>query len=314
MTCYQILTGLVPFHEENQRDFIKDWIRDGEVPDRTDDRPVPESVWLLFEACIKKEPAERPKLSEVKKELENSLYYGHMEGELLTVAPQRSTEPQASLEERFKEQKLDSRYGSTAEGLPALDLPPEVRGGLNNSLLDAAKSGLLEECKNLLGIHAQANAQANAQDNDGNTPLHLASGNRQEDICELLIDSEADVNCKDSYGESPIHRASWGGHVSVCRLLLKNGAVVDCQNLFDCTPLHLAAQRGHFEVCKLLIDNGANAKSITKKDSLCLILPDLDIQISINISEAVVSKSFSVLCQVAKHVLIFHLLRYKLDI
>ncbi|KAI8903406.1 kinase-like domain-containing protein, partial [Gorgonomyces haynaldii] len=89
MTCYQILTGLVPFHEENHRDIITKWIEKGATPDRTDDRPVPETVWLLFEACIKKEPAERPKLPEVKERLKNSLYYTHLEGELLTVAPQR---------------------------------------------------------------------------------------------------------------------------------------------------------------------------------------------------------------------------------
>ncbi|KAI8905476.1 hypothetical protein EDD86DRAFT_65885 [Gorgonomyces haynaldii] len=73
MTIYQVLTGLVSLHNEEHRDIIKDWIKDGEVPDRPEDNRVPKSVWQLFEDCISKGPAKRPSLKEVNSRLNHSL-------------------------------------------------------------------------------------------------------------------------------------------------------------------------------------------------------------------------------------------------
>ncbi|KAI8910102.1 kinase-like domain-containing protein, partial [Gorgonomyces haynaldii] len=63
MTCYQILTGRVPFDEESNDQIVKEWIREGEVPDRPTN--VPDYVWDLFERCIAKELSERVGMPEI---------------------------------------------------------------------------------------------------------------------------------------------------------------------------------------------------------------------------------------------------------
>lgn len=44
----------------------------------------------------------------------------------------------------------------------------------------------------------------NAQDNDGQTPLHYAVLCEREEIAELLIEHHADQHIKDSDGSSPL--------------------------------------------------------------------------------------------------------------
>ncbi|KAI8903104.1 ankyrin repeat-containing domain protein [Gorgonomyces haynaldii] len=256
MTCYQILTGLVPFHEENQRDIITKWIEKGEVPDRTDNRPVPETVWLLFEACIMKEPAERPKLPEVIERLEKSLYYTHLEGDLLTVAPQRSTEPQASLEERFKEQKLDSRYGSTAE----------LAGSESTFINDQAPS-------RSASINIQAPSSSRTL-NEGSSAsqqlpsLHQAARSGNHQLCEDLIRSGVDPNQVDQYGMTALHYASRERHLQVCLSLVTLKADPSIKNQEGMTALDLAQALDHDEIVVFLSKKMPKQPELVKKGSL----------------------------------------------
>ncbi|KAL2911178.1 hypothetical protein HK105_209365 [Polyrhizophydium stewartii] len=58
MTAYQIVSGKVPFAEELHDDIVKDWIKDGERPDRPDG--VPDALWSIIEECWRHEPEQRP--------------------------------------------------------------------------------------------------------------------------------------------------------------------------------------------------------------------------------------------------------------
>ncbi|KAL2911175.1 hypothetical protein HK105_209362 [Polyrhizophydium stewartii] len=63
MTAYQIVSGKVPFAEEVHDDIVKDWIKDGERPDRPDG--VPDALWSIIDECWRHEPEQRPAFRDI---------------------------------------------------------------------------------------------------------------------------------------------------------------------------------------------------------------------------------------------------------
>ncbi|XP_077349985.1 uncharacterized protein LOC143998115 [Lithobates pipiens] len=128
------------------------------------------------------------------------------------------------------------------------------------------------------------------------TPLHLAAGNGQLDVCNSLLNMKADVNATDIHGQTALHLAAENDHSEVVKLFLKHrpelvtsanmdgstcahiaaakGSVAVVKELLkfnssgvttarnktnDSTPLHLAAAGGHAGVVKVLLETGASA-------------------------------------------------------
>ncbi|PMD52586.1 ankyrin repeat protein, partial [Hyaloscypha bicolor E] len=81
-----------------------------------------------------------------------------------------------------------------------------------------------------------------------------ASDNGRVEVVKLLLDKEADANAADRVGLTPLHWASKIGHVEVAKLLLGVGKVkADSKDIRGKTPLSYASERGHEAIVKLLL-------------------------------------------------------------
>lgn len=71
-------------------------------------------------------------------------------------------------------------------------------------------------------------------------------------IASLLVEREASIDAENSDGDKPLHVASQYGHIKIVKLLL-NGKVND-KGKDNKTPLHYAAENNHFEVVRYLVE------------------------------------------------------------
>jgi ankyrin repeat protein len=102
------------------------------------------------------------------------------------------------------------------------------------------------------------------------------------EIIELLITNDADINAKDKYGRTPLEIADQLNHAEIVDLLRKYGATetllyairagdiekvreliaqhadVNQRDENGWTPLHMAADKGELDIVKLLVANGAD--------------------------------------------------------
>lgn len=82
-------------------------------------------------------------------------------------------------------------------------------------------------------------AQARAR-RYGLTLLHMAANHRLHEGVALLLANEAEVNAVDDCGETPLHRAAWNLDPVGCLQLLEAGADPTVQNSHGQTPFQVA--------------------------------------------------------------------------
>ena len=75
----------------------------------------------------------------------------------------------------------------------------------------------------------------------------------------MLIErsKEFDINLepKNEEGNTPLHMASKRGHLQVVKLFMKKGQSMNLKNIDGCTPLYLACSHGQKEIVELLLIN-----------------------------------------------------------
>jgi ankyrin repeat protein len=153
---------------------------------------------------------------------------------------------------------LAGEHFQTADLLRHSGADLDVRGYDGTCPLHAvAYSGNLEMVRRLIEYDP---AYINARDENGQTPLDLASTGyhfKDGSVLRLLLEHGAVINVQDQDGSTPLHTASSFGALEVMRLLLGHGADVEAKNNDGKTALQLAADRGRDEVVKLLREHGA---------------------------------------------------------
>ncbi len=116
-----------------------------------------------------------------------------------------------------------------------------------------------------LMLNHQANI--NARDKRGNTALHWAVKLLHIQPLRLLLEKHAKTEERDSDGGTPLHLAANSGWVEGVQTLLDHEVLVDATDNSGLTPLHLAAAAGHTMAASLLLKHGANIDAIAKEGS-----------------------------------------------
>jgi len=101
------------------------------------------------------------------------------------------------------------------------------------------------------------NADLNAKNEYGETPLLTVVSAGRKAMVEQLIAKGANVNVKDAKGQTPLHRAAVEGHGAIAELLIAKDADVNARDNQGRTPLWYAKDRGHTEIVELLQKHGA---------------------------------------------------------
>jgi ankyrin repeat protein len=113
----------------------------------------------------------------------------------------------------------------------------------------------------MLGAFLKLGVDVNAFNNDGQSALLCASGNKK--VMKFLIDHGADVNIRDDKGSTALHIASTSevGDVPSINCLLLYGADIEARDADGRTPLFFAAGSHFFRGVRALLKAGANVNA-----------------------------------------------------
>ncbi|XP_039593324.1 transient receptor potential cation channel, subfamily N, member 1 isoform X2 [Polypterus senegalus] len=112
----------------------------------------------------------------------------------------------------------------------------------------------------LLGFGAQVQLKGGkAQE----TPLHIAAHVKEgEKVAEMLLKSGADVNAEQENGETAMHIAARYGNLKMMQALIEEGGDVTSQSKAGENPLHIAVRHCHAHVVEEILTYLASEKSL----------------------------------------------------
>lgn len=142
-----------------------------------------------------------------------------------------------------------------AVGILQKPLSREERGKLNKELLFAARKTKGKEAGRLL----EAGADANARDEELNTPLMHAALTGWCNLGKALIGKNADVNMRNCFWRTALMIAAVSGHCEFIELLARNKVELNAVDGGGRTALDLAVQAKQFAAVDVLRALGAKS-------------------------------------------------------
>ena len=136
------------------------------------------------------------------------------------------------------------------------DANTDLRGLLRSASLLKARSA------ETVRLFIQLGVDVNAQDENHESPLHLASSAGNAETVHLLIKLGVDVNTRNGSGKTPLHLALSKGNDKTVQKLIEHGADVNARDGGLSTPLHLSLSKGDTGTALLLIRHGANVNAL----------------------------------------------------
>ncbi|XP_003707825.1 ankyrin repeat domain-containing protein 54 [Megachile rotundata] len=95
--------------------------------------------------------------------------------------------------------------------------------------------------------------------------MRAAAATNNTIMLKHLLDSGASPNNHDEQGRTPLHLASCRGYTEIVRLLLEHGADPNRRDCVGNIPLHLAAVTGKISVVTLLLNAGTDLLSLDQE-------------------------------------------------
>ncbi|MDE0092482.1 MAG: ankyrin repeat domain-containing protein [Oligoflexia bacterium] len=108
--------------------------------------------------------------------------------------------------------------------------------------------------------------------NQLNEELLEAVKKNQIESVQKLLDQSADVNARNNNGETPLILASYYGRPKIAQILLNRGALVNAQNNNGWNSLMFAAYYGHPEIVHQLLNKGIDVHAKNNKSETASIL------------------------------------------
>ncbi len=99
----------------------------------------------------------------------------------------------------------------------------------------------------------QQGANINVTDNQGRTPIMVATYGNDVKTAKVLIDAGADVNIQDGMKNNPFLYAGAEGYLEILKLTIDAGADPTLTNRYGGTALIPAAEHGYIDVIKELL-------------------------------------------------------------
>ena len=142
---------------------------------------------------------------------------------------------------------------------------------LDQELIAAVKGNNVSLVRTLL-FEQQANP--NAYDDEGNTPLHLAS---TPGLVILLLEFGAKSSLKNKMGQTPLmyHISLKNG--SIAQKLMHDHSIINKQDAHGNTALFYAVKRKMISTVRALLRNGANCTVPNKKGKTITDIADREI-------------------------------------
>ena len=132
-------------------------------------------------------------------------------------------------------------------------------GNAENDFFRACLNGDLAKVIEI--YNKQGTKVTSCRDKDKNTPLHLAccskKGGNKKEIVHFLIANEADVNAMNVHGSTPLFIAVSNENVQATELLLQCRGIKVNQPVQGLTPLHAAVINQSSSLIKLLLNHKA---------------------------------------------------------
>lgn len=135
-----------------------------------------------------------------------------------------------------------------------------INRGMDANSVDPAGNSLLHVAArngndNLVSGLIKLKANPNARNRSGDTPLMLAVYSGKEAAAKALLAGGAQIN---QDGWAPLHYAVYAEQTEMVSLLLSKGAKVDARAPNQQTPLMLAAKNGNIEIARTLLNAKAD--------------------------------------------------------
>lgn len=114
---------------------------------------------------------------------------------------------------------------------------------------------------NIIKFLYKYNIDLEAEDEDGNTALILATKNNHLKTIKFLLDREVNINTYNNKKEYPITIASKNNNIEIIKELFHNDASIEVKDEDGLTPLAITALNGCLEAAEVLLKFNANPKA-----------------------------------------------------